>query len=207
MTQPRERGRPPHTDILTPAEWRVAEAVRHGPSNPQIAKRQGVSTDAVKCHVANILLKLYLRSRGALRRWDGVARHANLRRREKPMREPAPSGAIGQIARGVKDIAAAQAWYGDVLGLAPLFSFGTLAFFDCGGVRLMLSAGDGGAADSNICFPVGDIHASAAALAARGAVFINAPHMIHRHDNGAEEWMAFFKDNEGRPLALMSQVI
>jgi DNA-binding CsgD family transcriptional regulator/catechol 2,3-dioxygenase-like lactoylglutathione lyase family enzyme len=207
MTQPRERGPPPHTDILTPAEWRVAEAVRHGLSNPQTAKRQGVSTDAVKCHIANIVLTLYRRSRRALRRGDGIARHANPHRSAKPMTDPASFGAIGQIARGVKDIAAAQVWYADVRGLTPLFSFGTLAFFDCGGVRLMLSAGDCGAADPIIYFRVGDIHAGAAALAARGAVFINAPHMIHRHDNGAEEWMAVFKDNEGRPLALTSQVI
>jgi len=29
--------------------------------------------------------------------------------------------------------------------------------------------------------------------------------MIHRHEDGTEEWMAFFKDNEGRPLAIMSR--
>ena len=49
-----------------------------------------------------------------------------------------------------------------------------------------------------------DIHAAKAALEARGVEFINAPHMIHRHEDGTEEWMAFFKDNEGRPLAIMS---
>jgi hypothetical protein len=30
--------------------------------------------------------------------------------------------------------------------------------------------------------------------------------MIHRHADGTEEWMAFFKDLEGRPLAIMSKV-
>ena len=25
-----------------------------------------------------------------------------------------------------------------------------------------------------------------------------APQMIHKHPDGAEEWMAFFKDDEGR---------
>lgn len=30
--------------------------------------------------------------------------------------------------------------------------------------------------------------------------------MIHRHDNSVEERMAFFNDNEGRPLALMEPV-
>jgi FixJ family two-component response regulator len=46
------RGRPRHDDLLTPAEWRVAEAVRHGLTNPEIARLQGVSMDAVKYHVA-----------------------------------------------------------------------------------------------------------------------------------------------------------
>lgn len=40
----------------------------------------------------------------------------------------------------------------------------------------------------------------------RGAEFISAPHMIHRHEDGTEEWMAFFKDPDGRPLAIMAQV-
>jgi predicted enzyme related to lactoylglutathione lyase len=43
-------------------------------------------------------------------------------------------------------------------------------------------------------------------LKARGAEFIGAPHMIHRHPDGTQEWMAFFKDPEGRTLAIMSQV-
>jgi methylmalonyl-CoA/ethylmalonyl-CoA epimerase len=29
--------------------------------------------------------------------------------------------------------------------------------------------------------------------------------MIHRHEDGTEEWMAFFQDNDGRPLAIMAQ--
>ena len=43
-------------------------------------------------------------------------------------------------------------------------------------------------------------------MAARGIDFIDAPHRIHRHADGMEEWMAFFKDNEGRPLGIMAQV-
>ena len=58
MTSERQRGRPPFDDVLTPAEWRVAEAVRHGLTNPEIARLQGVSADAVKYHVANALHKL-----------------------------------------------------------------------------------------------------------------------------------------------------
>ena len=37
-------------------------------------------------------------------------------------------GPIGQIARGVRDIAAAQLWYADILGLTPLFAFGKMRF-------------------------------------------------------------------------------
>jgi hypothetical protein len=36
--------------------------------------------------------------------------------------------------------------------------------------------------------------------------FINASHLIHRHEDGTEEWMSAFEDNEQRPLQLMMQV-
>jgi hypothetical protein len=61
------RGRPPHKDLLTPAEWKVVHSV--------------------KFHVANALAKLGLANRKALRH----------------------------------------------------YTFGKLAFFDCGGMRLMLT--------------------------------------------------------------------
>jgi len=206
MSERKERGRPPHPDVLTPAEWRVVEAVRHGMSNPEIARRQGVSLDAVKYHVANALLKLGFASRRDLRHWDGVRRDSALFGRGEGMEASVSLGAIGQIARSVKDIAEAGKFYGEVLGLPHLYTFGTLAFFDCGGTRLFLSHGDGAAAaDSILYFRVPDIHAAHAALSERGATFVNAPHMIHKHADGTEEWMAFFNDNEGRPLAIMSQ--
>lgn len=41
-------------------------------------------------------------------------------------------------------------------------------------------------------------------LIADGVEFLNAPHIIHKHDGGVEEWMALFNDPEGRPLAIMS---
>jgi DNA-binding CsgD family transcriptional regulator/catechol 2,3-dioxygenase-like lactoylglutathione lyase family enzyme len=201
----RDRGRPPHPDVLTPAEWAVAEAVRHGLTNPQIAKRQGVSLDAVKYHVANALQKLGFDSRAELRRWNGVRRDSHLYSQET---EPVPNltlGPIAQIARTVKDVAAARRWYGEVLGLPHLYSFGNLAFFDCGGVRLFLSEGEGAPSESILYFRVADIRSAHAALEARGVEFVNAPHMIHRHDDGVEEWMAVFKDEEDRMLAIMAQ--
>lgn len=197
------RGRPPHDDILTPAEWRVTELVRHGLTNARIADMLGVSVDAVKFHVANALSKLGLDGKASLKRWDGVSRASTLHERKEPMATTV--GPIGQIARTVKDIRAAERFYKEVVGLPHLYTFGNLAFFDCGGVRLFLSEGDGEDGASILYFRVGDIHAGAKDIAARGAEITHAPHMIHKHADGTEEWMAFFKDNEGRPLALMAQ--
>jgi len=183
----------------------VVEAIRHGMTYPTIARRQGVSLDAVKYHAANALQKLGFASRAELTRWDGVRRDSRLANTETDMNQTLALGPVGQIARGVKDIAAARRWYGDVLGLPHLYSFGNLAFFDCGGVRLFLSEGEG-PAESVLYFQVGDIRAAHKSLAAKGVEFINAPHLIHRHADGTEEWMAFFRDNEDRTLAIMSQV-
>jgi len=200
------RGRPPFPDQLTPAEWKVVEAVRHGLSNPDIARRQGVSVDAVKYHVANALSKLGLRNRRELMHWAGVAKASSLSFQGGTSVMDTQLGPVGQVARTVSDIEAARRWYSNVLGLTHLYSFGNLAFFDCDGLRLFLSEGDGGESNSVLYFRVGDVHAACEALQQRGVEFINAPHMIHRHADGVEEWMAFFKDNEGRPLGLMASV-
>lgn len=202
----RKRGRPPADDLLTPAEWAVVEGVRHGLSNPQIARRQRVSADAVKYHVANALQKLGLRSRAELRRWPGVRRTSPLHTRSSAMSVVDALGPLGQISRQVPDLAAAEAWYRDVLGLVHLYTFGKLCFFDCGGTRLFLSESEGATGDSILYFRVTDVHATQASLVARGVEFLDAPHCIHRHADGSEEWMTFFKDPQGRPLALMAVV-
>lgn len=199
------RGRPPYPDLLTPAEWRVVDAVRHGLSNPDIARRLGVSVDAIKYHVANALQKLGLANRAELRQWTGIPRSSVLTASERTMQEPSSLGALGQISRQVKDIEAARRWYTEALGLKHLYSFGNLAFFDCQGVRLFLSEGDGSDGNSILYFRVTDIHAAHTQMRARGIEFTHAPHLIHRHPDGTEEWMAFFKDHEGRPLAILAQ--
>jgi DNA-binding CsgD family transcriptional regulator/catechol 2,3-dioxygenase-like lactoylglutathione lyase family enzyme len=207
MSDQRNRGRPPHGDVLTPAEWRVLEFVRHGLTNPAIAIRLGASPDAVKFHVANILMKLGAANRAELRHWTGIRREAALAHQVTDLEGEFVMGPIGQIARQVRDIEASRGWYGEVLGLPHLYSFGDLAFFDCGGVRLFLSQSDkGGDGESILYFRVDDIRLRHTELESAGIEFLNAPHMVHRHDDGTEEWMAFFKDNEGRPLALMAQV-
>ena len=201
---PRPRGRPRHPDLLTPAEWRVAEWVRHGLGNRAIAERLGVSPGAVKFHLANAVGKLRLAGRAALRGWEGVRMDSNLAGRD-PMEGETTLGPLGQIARSVRDVAEAETWYRDVLGLRHLYTYGPLAFFDLGGTRLFLREG-GGEGASILYFRTADIHAAQSALEARGVRFTGAPHVIHRHPDGTEEWMAFFEDPEGRPLALMAQV-
>lgn len=111
----------------------------------EIARRQGVSPDAVKYHLANALSKLGLSRRAELRAFNGVRRDSALFHKDLDMTQPVSLGPVGQIARSVKDVAAARQWYGEVLGLPHLYSFGNLAFFDMGGVRLFLSEGDGAA--------------------------------------------------------------
>ena len=206
------RGRPPHDDVLTPAEWAIVHAVRHGMSNARIAVLRRVSRDAVKFHVRNAVAKLGLRSRGELQRWSGVPKDsAAFRRatnREIAMTTPELRlGPIGQISRTVRDIDEACEWYGKVLGLKHLYTFGKLAFFDLGGTRLYLSAeGEAAGPESVLYLRVDDIGAAYSELGVRGVEFKGAPHLIFRHADGLEEWMAFFKDPEGRLLALMSQV-
>jgi DNA-binding CsgD family transcriptional regulator/catechol 2,3-dioxygenase-like lactoylglutathione lyase family enzyme len=196
--------------VLTPAEWAVVHAVRHGLSYAGIAARRGISRDAVKYHVGNALTKLGLRTRRDLQRWRGVPKDSSaFRGTEEPVmtRSDLRLGPVGQISRTVRDIDAACAWYGKVLGLKHLYTFGKLAFFDLGGTRLYLSAESGEAQpESTLYLRVDDIAAAYDELAARGVEFKGAPHMVYRHPDGTEEWMAFFKDPDERFLALLSQV-
>jgi catechol 2,3-dioxygenase-like lactoylglutathione lyase family enzyme len=118
---------------------------------------------------------------------------------------PLQLGPIGQVSRTVSDIIAAESWYGQVLGLRHLYTFGKMAFFDCGGTRLYLTAESAVAPESILYLRVADIRSAYAELQARGVEFISVPHLIHRHADGTEEWLAVFKDPDGRPLALISQ--
>lgn len=203
----RKRGRPPHDDRLTPAEWRVVNAIRHGLSDAAIAKRRGVSRDAVRFHVRNAMAKLGLATRAQLRRWSGAPAGSPVTNKETDMTAEFKLGTIGQVSRSVRDIAEAERWYRDTLGLPHLYTYGKLAFFDCGGTRLYLTQENATPGPESILYlKVTGIESACKALTDRGVEFTNAPHMIFRHADGTEEWMAFFKDPEGRPLALMEQV-
>ena len=116
---------------------------------------------------------------------------------------------IGQIAIPVHDVERATAFYRDTLGMRLLFQVQPkMAFFDCGGVRLMLSLPEGEGQDhpaSVLYYKVDDIHGAAESLAARGVTLESPPHLIAKMPDH-ELWMAFFKDTEGNTLAVMSEV-
>lgn len=117
-------------------------------------------------------------------------------------------GTIGQISMRATDLPRAVAFYRDVLGVRHLFDAGPeLSFFDCGGVRLMLSKPEKefDHPGSVLYFRVDDIHAAHRILSGRGVEFIDAPHLIARLPDH-ELWMTFLHDSEGNTLALMSEV-
>jgi predicted enzyme related to lactoylglutathione lyase len=114
---------------------------------------------------------------------------------------------VGQVSLFVTDLDRAGHFYGEVLGLSHLYTFGDLAFFDCGGVRLYLHRvpTESWRPGSLVYLRVGDIDAASRELEARGVAFLGAPELVYRHASGVEEWMAFFRDPDGNELALMSQ--
>lgn len=113
---------------------------------------------------------------------------------------------IGQIAIIVKDVPRATDFYRDKLGMKYLFSAGNLAFFDCGGIRLMLDKPEkSDAGTSIIYFKVPDINEAHRQMSARGVEFVDSPHLIAKlpdHDL----WMTFFRDSEGNLLSIISEV-
>jgi len=114
---------------------------------------------------------------------------------------------IHQVSIRTRDIARAVAFYRDALGLKLLFQAPPqLAFFDCGGVRLMLGPAEPefDHQGSVLYFAVEDIKAAHTALAAAGVTFRSEPHMIAKLPD-REVWLADFLDSEGNVLALMSE--
>lgn len=115
---------------------------------------------------------------------------------------------IGQIAMNAHDIPRAVRFYRDALGMQLLFEVPPkMAFFDCAGVRLMLSLPEPAEHDhpgSVLYFRVDDIEQAFATLKDRGVAFEGQPHLIARMPDH-ELWMTFFKDSEGNTLALMAE--
>lgn len=117
--------------------------------------------------------------------------------------------ALGQVSLYVRNTERAVAFYRDVLGLTHLFTFGALAFFDVGSVRLYLHTcgEDEWRPGSILYFAVEDIAAAYERMKEAGVTTTGAPHMVHTDEaTGTQEWMAFFEDSEGNTLALMSRI-
>ena len=89
------RGRPPHPDVLTPAEWRVLDQLRLGHSNAEIADQLHVALPTVKMHVSNMLAKLELPDRYQLAAWDGEPAEASRTARGR-MHLAGPLGWLGE---------------------------------------------------------------------------------------------------------------
>ena len=117
-------------------------------------------------------------------------------------------GQLAQVALHVRDLERAIAFYRDTLGLPFLFQAPPkMAFFDCGGVRLLVGEpgeGEPSRGGAFLYFAVNDIPAEYQRLKAGGVAFKAAPTMIARLTD-REVWLAEFDDGEGNALALMSE--
>ncbi|MEK6259690.1 MAG: VOC family protein [Planctomycetota bacterium] len=115
---------------------------------------------------------------------------------------------IGQIAINVRDVPKAVAFYRDVLGMTFLFELPTMGFFECGGIRLMLSKAESPEFDhpaSIIYYKVDDIQQTFEALSQQGVEFVSPPCLVAPMPDH-DLWMAFFRDPDQNALALMSEV-
>jgi methylmalonyl-CoA/ethylmalonyl-CoA epimerase len=115
---------------------------------------------------------------------------------------------LGQVAINVHDLERSTAFYRDLLGLPLLFTAGKMAFFDCHGVRLMLTLPEKPEFDhpsSILYFNVPDIASAYRQMRNQGAQFEGDPHVVARMPDH-DLWMAFFRDSEQNLLALMSEV-
>lgn len=116
---------------------------------------------------------------------------------------------VGQIAINAHDVARAATFYENALGLKLLFKAGPgLAFFDCGGVRLMLTLPEKPEFDhpsSILYFAVPDIQGAHARMKENGVKFEDEPHLLAKMPDH-DLWMTFFRDSEGNLMGLMSEV-
>jgi predicted enzyme related to lactoylglutathione lyase len=118
---------------------------------------------------------------------------------------------IGQISVPVADLQRAIRFYREQLRLLFLFEVPGMAFFNCDGIRLLLTLPEQGDAaakkpDSSILyFKVPDIHVAHEKLQAQGVAFVAKPHLIAPMPNH-DLWMAFFHDSEQNLHALMAEM-
>lgn len=105
------------------------------------------------------------------------------------------------------DIARSVEFYRNKLGIPFLFQAPNMAFFDCGGIRLMLGPPEESrdSFGSILYFKVEDVHAAAETLKARGVEFERDPHLVAKMPDH-DLWLAFFRDPDRNALALMCEI-
>jgi methylmalonyl-CoA/ethylmalonyl-CoA epimerase len=114
---------------------------------------------------------------------------------------------VGQIGVPVKDLNKAIPFYKEVLGLPLLFNTDNMAFFECNGLRLLLSLPEKeefSHSSSVLYFQIENIKEKYEELVEKGVTFIDEPHLVAKMGQ-TETWMTFFKDTEGNTHALMSE--
>ena len=115
---------------------------------------------------------------------------------------------IGQIGVPVKDLKRAIVFYQEVLELQLLFHTDNMAFFECNGLRLLLSLPEKeqfAYSSSVLYFQAENIKETYESLLGKGVSFIDEPHVVAKMGQ-TETWMTFFKDTENNTHALMSEV-
>jgi methylmalonyl-CoA/ethylmalonyl-CoA epimerase len=114
---------------------------------------------------------------------------------------------IGQIAITVDDLARARNFYQNTLGMKFLFDAGSLSFFQCGKIRLMIAKSEEPAPRGGtvLYFKVQDIQATYAALQGQGVVFLQSPHLVARMPDH-DLWMAFLADPDDNKIGLMCEM-
>lgn len=115
---------------------------------------------------------------------------------------------IGQIAIPVSNTDRSEAFYEQTLGLRKLYRYGDLSFFDCAGVRLMLSPPENGAkvepGQGAIYFRVADLALAVQELKAKGADVFSEPHLLAPMPDH-DLWMAFLRDPDNHLIGLMME--
>jgi DNA-binding CsgD family transcriptional regulator/catechol 2,3-dioxygenase-like lactoylglutathione lyase family enzyme len=112
----RRRGRPPHPDLLTPAEWSVLRYVRGRLSYGQIALGRRISRDAVKQHAANIRRKLGLVNRAELEHWRGQPSEHQRSSQDALGSDTMPINRV-DILINVSDVERSLSFYRDLIGM------------------------------------------------------------------------------------------
>ncbi len=118
-----------------------------------------------------------------------------------------PLTGILQIAITVKETDRATAFYRDALGLPLLMTAPNMAFFNCGGVRLYLSGGQGpehAGSSSFIYFRTADIDKFLADAKSKNISIHQEPQIIARMPDH-DLWLMWIKDSEGNLLGIMEE--